>query len=192
MENGNIGTNLAKDREIADIYLKYNSPLRGFIAKRIPSKEDCEDILQNVFYQLSKIDLEENPIEQISAWLYSVARNQIIDRSRKHKEEELPYAYNQDNEITFLNEITETIMDSDSPETEFIKTLIWEELYLALDELPAEQREVFELTELDNFSFKDISEATGVSVNTLLSRKRYAILLLRKRLYELYEDLLSD
>lgn len=179
-----------REREIADIYQKYRSPLRGFIAKRVPSREDCEDILQNVFYQLSKIDLEENPIEQISSWLYSVARNQIIDRSRKKKDVSLPDSNAEDG--GFVRELTDTILSSDSPETDLLKALIWEELEIALSELPDEQRNVFELTELEGFSFKEISEATGIGVNTLISRKRYAVLHLRKRLYELYEDFLTS
>lgn len=178
-------------QNLTDIYNQYQSPLKGFIAKRVPSKEDAEDILQNVFYQLSRIDLEKNPIQQISGWLYSVARNQIIDRSRKHKEAELPYTINEDNETVFIKELTETILDSDSPETELIKALVWEELDIALKQLPDEQRSVFELTELEGFSFKEISEATNVSINTLISRKRYAVLHLRKRLYKLYQELLS-
>ncbi|MDH6355366.1 RNA polymerase sigma factor (sigma-70 family) [Dysgonomonas sp. PH5-45] len=192
MKTENLEKNLKHNKEVTEIYQKYNSPLRGFIAKRVPSKEDCEDILQNVFYQLSKTDFETNPIEQISGWLYSVARNQIIDRSRKHKEQELPYVINDNDEAVFLKEITETILDSDSPETEFLKSLVWKELEVALGELPPEQRSVFELTELEGFSFKEISEATDIGVNTLISRKRYAVLHLRKKLYELYEDLLSD
>lgn len=191
-ESGGLNKNYIQGREIADIYDKYHSPLKRFIAKSIPSKEDCEDILQNVFYQLSKIDREENPIEQVSGWLYSVARNQIIDRSRKHREVELPFVKDEDDEFRLVKEITEVLMDSDSPETEMIKSLVWEELAVALEELPDEQSSVFELTELEGLSFKEISEATDIGVNTLISRKRYAVLHLRKRLSQLYEDLLLD
>ncbi len=181
-----------RNQFVSEVYTKYQSPLRNFIAKRVPSKEDCEDVLQNVFYQLMKTDTDENPIEQISAWLYSVARNQIIDRSRKRKEQEIPSYINNDGETVFIQELTETILDSDSPDSEYLKTLIWEELGTALAELPDEQRNIFVLNELDGFSFKEISEATGITVNTLISRKRYAVLHLRKRLYDLYEELLSD
>lgn len=186
----NEGKGFIQDQFVADTFKKYSSPLLGFISKRIPSREDSEDILQNVFYQLSKIDLEENPIEQVSAWLYSVARNQIIDRKRKHKDVEMPHA-SDDDDTGFIREFTEFILASEAPDTELIKTLIWEELESALSELPEDQREVFELTELEGFSFKEISEATGIGINTLISRKRYAILHLRKRLFELYEELLS-
>lgn len=181
-----------QEKAVLDIYRKYQSPLRGFIAKRIPSRADVEDILQNVFYQLSRIDLVDNPITHISAWLYSVTRNQIIDHSRKHREEEIPYISNTDDENVFIKEVTETLMDINSPESEFVKSLIWEELETALSELPQEQRDIFELTELEGFSFKEISEITGITVNTLISRKRYAVLHLRKRLSELYEELLGE
>ena len=194
MSNNNKkqNSNESNNQHISSIFETYQSPLKGYIAKRVPSKEDCEDILQNVFYQLSKIDLNENPIDQISGWLYAVARNQIVDRSRKRKEEELPYFTDANGETSFIKEITSVLLDSDSPETELIKSLVWDELEMALTELPANQRDIFELTELDGFSFKEISESTGITVNTLISRKRYAVLHLRKRLYDLYMDLLKD
>lgn len=179
--------------EVADIFKQYQKQLRSFIAKRVPSKEDGEDILQDVFYQLSKIDLEENPIQKVSSWLYAVARNLIIDRSRKHKEEEMPYRKKSDEDDSFIEELTVMILDENaSPELDYIKALVWEELEVALTELPEEQRAVFELTELQGFSFKDISESTGVTVNTLISRKHYAVLHLRKRLSTLYNELLSQ
>ncbi|NDV70279.1 RNA polymerase sigma factor [Dysgonomonas sp. 25] len=179
------------NQKISEIYDKYHSPLKGFISKRVSSKEDSEDILQNVFYQLSKIDFEENPVEKISAWLYAVARNQIIDRSRKRREVELPHTQDSDGE-GFIRSLTEMILESDSPEDEYIKAAIWEEIESALSELPDNQSEVFRLNELEGFSFKEISEATGVSIGTLISRKHYAVLHLRKRLAELYDDLLKD
>ena len=98
---------------ISDIFRKYQSQLKSFISKRVPSKEDCEDILQNVFYQLLKTDSEGTVIGQVSAWLYSVARNQIIDRSRKHTEEPMPYKQGEDSEGRFMNEISEWLMDED-------------------------------------------------------------------------------
>ena len=99
---------------ISDIFRKYQSQLKSFISKRVPSKEDCEDILQNVFYQLLKTDSEGTVIGQVSAWLYSVARNQIIDRSRKHTEEPMPYKQGEDSEGRFMNEISEWLMDEGS------------------------------------------------------------------------------
>lgn len=176
---------------IADIFRKYQAQLKGFIARRVPSKEDSEDILQNVFYQFMKNDRADNPIEQISAWLYSVARNQIIDRSRKHREEEMPYLSGSEEDGTFLRELSELMPDEDqSPEMDYLRSMVWEELENALFELPDEQRTVFELTELEGIPFKEIAESTGIPANTLISRKRYAVLFLRKRLYSLYEEIL--
>ena len=176
---------------VADIFRKYQAQLRGFIAKRVSSKEDSEDILQNVFYQFMKNDRVDDPIEQIAAWLYSVARNQIIDRSRKRREEEMPSLSTNEDDGTFLKELSDLMPDEDqSPEMDFIRSTVWEELEHALLELPDEQRTVFELTELEGIPFKEIAESTGIPVNTLISRKRYAVLFLRKRLYNLYEDIL--
>jgi RNA polymerase sigma factor (sigma-70 family) len=179
--------------DVADIFGKYRHQLQRFIVKRVSSKEDSEDILQDVFYRLSKIDLEENPIQRVSSWLYAVARHLIIDRSRKQREEEIPLWANAGDERSLVEELTQLILDEDaSPESDYTKALVWEELEVALSELPVEQRTVFELTELQGLSFKDISESTGVTVNTLISRKRYAVLHLRKRLAHLYYELLNS
>lgn len=187
----NTSAGTEQNTRVANIFRKYQAQLKDFINKRVSSREDSEDILQNVFYQFMKSDQEENPIEQIAAWLYSVARNQIIDRSRKHREEEMPYLSNNEDDGTFLKELSELMPDEDqSPEMDFIRSTVWEELEHALLELPDEQRTVFELTELEGIPFKEIAESTGIPVNTLISRKRYAVLFLRKRLYNLYEDIL--
>lgn len=178
---------------IAAIFKTYQARLKSFIFRRVPSREDCEDILQNVFYQLIKTDREEIRIGDLSAWLYAVARNQIIDRSRKQKEIPLS-SFEEDQEGTsFVREVAELFPDETlSPELDYFRVLIEEELGAALQELPAEQRAVFELTELEGFSFKEISASTGIPLNTLLSRKRYAVLFLRKRLAIIYEEWLSD
>nr|WP_129730034.1 sigma-70 family RNA polymerase sigma factor [Parabacteroides goldsteinii] len=187
----NTSAGTEQNTRVADIFRKYQAQLKGFINKRVSSREDSEDILQNVFYQFMKNDQEENPIEQIAAWLYSVARNQIIDRSRKRREEEMPYLSTNEDDGTFLKELSELMPDEDqSPEMDFIRSTVWKELEHALLELPDEQRTVFELTELEGIPFKEIAESTGIPVNTLISRKRYAVLFLRKRLYNLYEDIL--
>lgn len=186
-------TDIAGNNRVSDLFKKYQSQLKSFISKRVPSKEDCEDILQNVFYQFLKTDREGTVVEQVSAWLYSVARNQIIDRSRKHREEVMSYKQEENPEDGFVKEISELLMDEDqSPEMDLIRSLVWEELEKALTELPEGQKTVFELTELQGFSFKEIAEATDLPVNTLISRKRYAALYLRKRLYNLYIELLED
>ena len=173
---------------VAEIYGKYQARLRGYISCRVSFREDCEDILQNVFYQLSRIDLQENPIEHISGWLYSVARNQIIDRKRKRTEERMPRARQDAGDKEFMTDLADFLISEDTPDTEYARLAVREAVEMALDELPAEQRAVFELTELQGFSFKEISESTGIGVNTLISRKHYAVVHLRYRLSQFYED----
>ena len=178
---------------ILEVFKKYQGQLKSFIAKRVTVKEDQEDILQDVFYQLLKTDPVTPPVQQILAWLYTVTRNLIIDRKRKHKEEKIPQAQTEEGETFILKEVSDCLFDADnSPEKEYMRSLVWKELDKALSELPDEQRIIFELNELQNFSFKEISESTGIPINTLISRKRYAVLYLRERLYNLYEELLDE
>ncbi len=163
--------------------------LFGFIKSRVSSNEDAEDILQDVFYQFAG---SSEPIEQASSWLFTVARNKITDNYRKKK---LPLADDvlagSENEEESFN-WKEIMLPADStPETDYLRNIFWEELQAALDELPAEQREVFIQNEIEDIPFKDIAERTGVSVATLISRKRYAVLHLRERLQVLKDELLS-
>ncbi len=178
-----------------ELIAEHQPRLKAFIRKRVDTKEDAEDVLQDVLYQLVKtLETTLNPIEQIAAWLYRVARNTIINKSRKMREEELPASSANADEAIF-DELSEVLFGDDAgastPETEYMRSLVWEELEEALSELPYEQREAFELTELEGLPVKDVAETVGVSVNTLLSRKHYAILHLRKRLKVLYNDLLN-
>jgi RNA polymerase sigma factor (sigma-70 family) len=180
-----------KQQDVGSLVTAYKPRLNAFIRKRVSNKEDAEDILQDVFYQLAKVDTAMNPIEQVAAWLYRVARNMIINKQIKKHEKELPSYQNDDDEV--IKDISEMLFSkqtSPSPETEYLRSLMWVELENALSELPLEQREVFEKNELDGLSFKEISNETGVSVKTLLSRKHYAVLHLRKRLSELYEEII--
>jgi RNA polymerase sigma factor (sigma-70 family) len=174
---------------------EYQPRLQSFIRKRVAGREDAEDILQDVFYQLTKtVDTALHPIEQVSAWLYRVTRNTIINKGRKRKEEEWPAARDADTDEEILWDFSEILFGDaqtlSSPDTEYLRSMVWTELGKALAELPPEQREIFELTELDGLPVKEISGATGTPVNTLLSRKHYAVLHLRKRLAELYEEIL--
>lgn len=167
----------------------YSRRLLGFIRKRVKSDADAQDILQDVFYQFIG---NTKPIEQVTAWLFTVARNKITDRKRKHKPEALEDIYGRGEETDAAFDWTELFFDnSDNPETEYLRNLFWEALDNALNELPAEQREVFVLNEMEGISFKEIAEQTGESVNTLLSRKRYAVLHLRQRLLVLKDELLN-
>lgn len=174
---------------INDIYKKYSGQLKGYINKHISSATTAEDMLQDVFYKFLLAD-EEEPIERVSSWLYRVAQNQIVDHSRKKKEESMPYLKQGDNDDILEVALSDLLSDDkDNPETELLRSMVWEELEDALQELPEEQRAVFDLNEIQGIPFKDISEATDTPVNTLIARKRYAVLHLRERLQSLYEDI---
>ena len=161
----------------------------GFIKQRVSVNEDAEDILQDVFYQLAG---NTDPIEQVGSWLFTVARNKITDSYRKQK---LPLA----DDVFRIGETNEDNFDwkemllatNENSETEYLRNLFWEELQQALGELPPEQREVFIKNEIEDIAFKDISAENGVSVATLISRKRYAVLHLRERLLLLRNELLN-
>ena len=177
-----------RGRNLASIIGDYSKRLLGFIRKRIGNDADAEDILQDVFYQLAG---NTQPIEQLTAWLFRVARNRIVDVQRKHKPELLDDLYPSSNEEDMLG-WTDLLSDlDDTPETVYLRNLFWETLNTALDELPAEQKEVFVLNELEGVPFKEIAAQTGATVNTLLSRKRYAVLHLRERLQVLRNELLN-
>lgn len=171
--------------EAGNLLKSYESPLKAFVYKRIQNKVEAEDIVQDVFYQFLKT-LEDamNPIEHVSAWLYKVARNTIINKSKKKQEEELP-EYSDFEELLFGDQA------APSPELEYLRSLVWIELDRALSELPTEQREVFERNEFDGLSVKEIARQNNLSINTVLSRKHYAVLHLRKRLGALYKDLIQ-
>ena len=177
---------------IPEIVKEYGGRLRGFIRKRVRSIEDAEDIFQEVFYQLTEADRLMKPIDQIAAWLYTVARNRITDSYRKKRTESLPEISSDNDEDVFFGELSSVLFDNGStPETEYLRSLIWDELEKALQELPPEQRQVFEMNELEGIPFKEISDLTGEAVNTLISRKRYAVLHLRERLEILYDELIN-
>ncbi|MBS1641304.1 MAG: sigma-70 family RNA polymerase sigma factor [Bacteroidetes bacterium] len=174
-------------RNITQVVNDYSKRLLGFIRKRVNNDADAEDILQDVFYQFVG---NTQPIEQLTSWLFTVARNKIIDRSRKHKPDLLEDIFidNDDEDFSW----TDLFFTKDNnPETEYLRNLFWETLNTALNELPEEQRSVFIQNELEGISFKDIATQTGETVNTLLSRKRYAVLHLRKRLQTLKTELLN-
>ncbi len=177
------------NKNITHIIKSMSRRLLGFIKKRVASPEDAEDILQEVFYQYAG---NAATINQATSWLFTVANNKITDSYRKKK---LPLA-----DDIFTSSSTdedsfdwkEILLQSDTnPETEYLRNIFWEELQMALDELPAEQREVFIEHEMNGVAFKDIEAKTGVGVATLISRKRYAVLHLRERLQILRDELLN-
>ena len=187
----NITEAMAAEREnnITQTIKMYSKRLLGFIKQRVSGNEDAEDILQDVFYQFAG---SAEPIEQAGSWLFTVARNKITDKYRKQK---LPLA----DDVFGTSETEEEGFDwkevfmaaDTNPETEYLRNLFWEELQVALAELPESQREVFVQNEIEGTPFKDIAEQTGVSVATLISRKRYAVLHLRERLQVLKDELLN-
>jgi len=185
-------TNVKEKHNIAEIIKSQGSRLRGFIRKRVRTSEDADDVLQDVYYQLLDADRLLKPIDQISAWLFTVARNRITDLYRKKKPEPMPEYLSETEGESLYAELSDLMFDNGStPETDYLRSLVWTELDKALTELPEEQRLVFDMTEMKGFSFKAISEQTGVAVNTLISRKRYAVLYLRERLQLIYEELIN-
>ena len=182
------GMTAAKNKNITDVINTYSKRLMSFIRQRVTREVDAEDILQDVFYQLAG---SVTPIEQVSGWLFKVARNKITDQQRKQKPDLFSdLLSDEDGEESM--DWKEFLFDgSENPETEYLRSMFWEVLNTALDELPAEQREVFVLNELEDVPFKIIAEQTGETVNTLLSRKRYAVLHLRDRLRVLKDELLN-
>lgn len=176
------------DRKLSEIVVEQRSRLRNFIRRRVADPSDVEDIVQEVFYELVEANRLLMPIEHVTAWLFRVARNRITDLFRKKKPEPFSDAAREDEQGERL--LIEDLLPSPDagPEAVYLRNMLVEELELALDELPGEQREVFIAHELEDRSFKDISAETGVSVNTLLSRKRYAVLHLRARLRDVYDE----
>jgi RNA polymerase sigma factor (sigma-70 family) len=179
---------LEQDQRISEVVKREGSRLRNFIRRRVPDPRDAEDVLQDVFYRLVEANRLLMPIDHVTGWLFGVARNRITDLFRKKKPERFSDAAVEDEDGELLR-IEDLLPSPDAgPEALYVRNLLLDELELALDELPDEQREVFVAHELDGRSFKELAEETGVSVNTLLSRKRYAVLHLRKRLQSIYDE----
>src|SRR5712671_1065934 len=179
---------LEQDQRISEVVEQQRSRLRSFIRRRVPDPRDAEDILQEVFYELVEANRLLMPIDHVTGWLFRVARNRITDLFRKKKPESFSDIAIDDEDDELLH-FEDLLPSPDAgPETLYVRTVFLEELRLALEELPQEQREVFVAHELEGRSFKEMSAASGVSVNTLLSRKRYAILHLRERLQSIYDE----
>lgn len=166
------------------------SRLKTFIRGRTPLRDEADDILQEVTYQLIRV---EQPVENIAAWLFRAARNEMTDRARKKRELPLTGGFSEEEEGDFPeDELAETLFGvPQTPEDEYLKALLWEELNQALSELPPAQREAFEKTELQGYSYRELAEESGVSEQALLSRKHKAVLYLRTRLRSLYDELLA-
>ena len=177
-----------QDRQISAIIAEERTRLRNFIRRHVPDPSDAEDIVQEVFYELVEANRLLMPIGHVTGWLFRVARNRITDLMRKKKPETFSGAAVEDEDGEVL-QIDDLLPSPDAgPEARYVRHVLLDELELALDELPAEQREVFVAHELEGRSFKELSARSGVSVNTLLSRKRYAVLHLRQRLQRIHDE----
>jgi RNA polymerase sigma factor (sigma-70 family) len=179
-----------QDQRISEVVTREQSRLRNFIRRRVPDPRDAEDILQEVFYELVEANRLLMPIEHVTGWLFRVARNRITDLFRKKKPENFSATNMARNDDDDELPVFEDLLPSPDagPEALYARSLLLEELELAVEELPEEQREVFVAHELEGRSFKEMAAETGVSVNTLLSRKRYAVLHLRERLQSIYDE----
>ncbi len=178
-----------QDQRISEAISRDRPRLRNFIRKRVADVADAEDILQDVFYELVEAYRMMKPVEQVTAWLFQVARNRITDLFRRKNREESrtePATVAEDGEVLLLEELLPSPVAG--PEAAYARSVLLEELDHALDELPEEQREVFIRHEFMGYSFKELSAQSGVGVNTLLSRKHSAVLHLRKRLQAIYDE----
>jgi RNA polymerase sigma factor (sigma-70 family) len=180
---------IEQDRQISDVIAEERPRLRNFIRRRVPDESDVEDLLQEVFFELVQAHRLLKPIDYVTGWLYRVARNRITDLFRKKKPEDFSDAALENDEGEML-QIEDLLLSSDAgPEALYVRKMVFDELETALGELPPEQREVFIAHELEGRSFKELSEASGVNVNTLLARKRYALLHLRERLQIIHNEI---
>jgi RNA polymerase sigma factor (sigma-70 family) len=180
---GSLLMTAEQDQRIAKTVELERARLRNFIRRRVPDEGDAEDILQDVFYELVEAYRMMKPVRQVSAWLFQVARNRITDLFRKRRPEPLrndPAELEEEGEPLRLEDLLPS--PDAGPEAAYARTVLLEELDAALDELPEEQREAFVAHEMEGYSFKELAAATGLSVNTLLLRKHYAVVYLRKRL----------
>src|SRR5258706_2309888 len=180
---------LEQDQRISEVVEREHSRLWNFIRRRVQDARDAEDILQDIFYRLLEANRLLIPIDHVTGWLFRVARNRITDLFREKKPEAFvdDALAAEDDEPLWLEDLLPS--PDAGPEAAYARQVLLDELELAIDELPREQREVFVAHELEGESFKEIAGRTGVSVNTLLSRKRYAVLHLRKRLQSIYDEL---
>jgi RNA polymerase sigma factor (sigma-70 family) len=184
-----VATTREQDRRISDVVEREQSRLRHFIRRRVPDPRDAEDILQDVFYELVEANRLLMPIDHVTGWLFSVARNRITDLFRRKNPQFVSESTAAGEDEARLR-LEDWLPSPDAgPEALYARRVLFDELELAIDELPKEQRDVFVAHELDGRTFKEMAADSGVSVNTLLSRKRYAVLHLRARLQSIHDEL---
>ena len=182
---------IEQDRQISEVMAEQQTRLRAFIRKRVPNESDVEDLLQEVFYELVVAHRLLMPIDYVTGWLYRVARNRITDLFRKKKPENFSDVAGADEDGELL-QIEDLLPSPDAgPEALYVRNMLLDELEVALAELPDEQRAVFVAHELEGLSFKEMAAESGVNVNTLLARKRYAVLHLRARLQSMHDEFLG-
>jgi RNA polymerase sigma factor (sigma-70 family) len=180
---------LEQDQRISEVVEREHSRLRNFIRRRVPDPRDAEDVLQDVFYELVEANRMLMPIEHVTGWLFRVARNRITDLFRRKRPELFSDTAAVAGEDGARLQLEDLLPSPDAgPEALYVRNVLLDELELAIEELPAEQREVFVAHELEGRSFRAMAAETGVSVNTLLSRKHYAVRHLRERLQDAYDE----
>ena len=186
-----IGMSKETEKSITKTVNQFGKRLFSFIRGKVKTQEDAEDILQDVWYQYSGLD-DVAEIENVSGWLYQVAKNKVIDLYRKKKTDSIKdYSFeNDEGEINFKEILL--IDDSENPELQMLKDLFWEELMNALDELPENQRQVFVLNEFEDFTLQEIADKDNENLKTIISRKGYAVKHLRKKLNYLYAELIDQ
>jgi len=178
---------------VAQTFIEYRERLLRFVRSQVQTIEDAEDILSDVFYNYTKVNNLVNPVEQTAAWLYRAANNRIINYYKKKKDVSFSVLTdNASNDDADLSDFIEILTaDKNTPETEILRSFVWDTIKNALDELPQAQRDIFIQTEFEGFAVNEVAEKTGISVNTLLSRKHYAVKHLREKLKNLYIDFLG-
>lgn len=183
---------MKEGKELDDLIRLHTLRLRAFVNGRVANREDAEDIVQDTLLQLMRsLRILENPIGQVTSWLYTVAHNLIVNHDRKKHEVEMPVLQDDDDRI--MGDLSEIMLaDSETPELLLLRKMVWQELDKALAELPAEQREAIELTEVEGLTSADAARRQQVALGTFLSRKHYAILHVRKRLHTLYNELINN
>lgn len=179
-----------QDRQISKVFAEQGARLRNFIRRRVPDGEEAEDILQDVFYRLVEANRLLMPIDHVTGWLYRVARNRITDLFRKKRPETFAEVMDDEGESLSIEDLLPSA--NSGPEEAYLQSLLLDELRAAIAELPEEQRAVFIAHELEGKSFKEIAEQSGVNINTLLARKRYAVLRLRERLQDMHDEFSNE
>ena len=184
---------MKEGKELDDLIKLHTGKLQAFVRRRVSNREDAEDIVQDTLLQLLRsLRILENPIGQVTSWLYTVAHNLIVNHDKKMHEAELPSNLSESDDENFMGDLSEIMAsDQDDPEMRLLRKMVWQELDKALAELPAEQRQAIELTEVQGLSSAEAADRMQVPLGTFLSRKRYATLHIRKRLHTLYMELVN-